>query len=141
MLAYIIRRVLLMVPTILGIMALSFVVVQFAPGGPIERVIAQLQGTDVGATDRFAGGGSDFSAQDQDFAGSDDGTSESGKASVSAPEPLLDRVAACKSKAIHKHHEFSRGRGISIQGSPFIPSASVSPLGVLTPVACACTLT
>ena len=63
MLAYIIRRVLLMVPTILGIMALSFVVVQFAPGGPIERVIAQLQGTDVGATDRFAGGGSDFSTE------------------------------------------------------------------------------
>ncbi len=75
MLAYIIRRILLMVPTIIGIMALSFVVVQFAPGGPIERVIAQLQGTDVGATDRFAGGGSDFSTQEQDFGGQDEGSS------------------------------------------------------------------
>lgn len=69
MLAYIIRRILLMVPTILGIMALSFAVVQFAPGGPIERVIAQLQGTDVSATERFTGGGSDFGSQDQDLGG------------------------------------------------------------------------
>jgi microcin C transport system permease protein len=67
MLAYIIRRILLMIPTIFGIMALSFAVVQFAPGGPIERVIAQLQGTDVSATERFAGGSGDFSSQDQDF--------------------------------------------------------------------------
>jgi microcin C transport system permease protein len=71
MLAYIVRRVLLMVPTILGIMALSFAVVQFAPGGPIERVIAQLQGTDVSATERFAGGSGDFSGQEQDFSGED----------------------------------------------------------------------
>ena len=51
--AYILRRLLLMVPTIFGIMAISFAIVQFAPGGPVERVIAQLQGHDVGATSRF----------------------------------------------------------------------------------------
>ena len=56
--AYIARRVLLMIPTILGIMAVSFVIVQFAPGGPVERIIAQLQGYDTGATSRFSGGGS-----------------------------------------------------------------------------------
>src|ERR671938_156281 len=56
--AYIARRILLMVPTILGIMLVSFVIVQFAPGGPVERILAQLQGTDVGATSRIAGGGS-----------------------------------------------------------------------------------
>ncbi|HWT29600.1 MAG TPA: microcin ABC transporter permease, partial [Propylenella sp.] len=50
MASYILRRILLMIPTILGIMAISFVVVQFAPGGPVERVIAQIQGTDVSAT-------------------------------------------------------------------------------------------
>ncbi len=55
MAAYILRRLLLMVPTILGIMAISFAIVQFAPGGPVERVIAQLQGHDVGATSRFTG--------------------------------------------------------------------------------------
>ena len=44
MTAYIVRRVLFMIPTIIGIMLVSFVVVQFAPGGPVERVIAQLSG-------------------------------------------------------------------------------------------------
>jgi microcin C transport system permease protein len=44
MAAYILRRLLLMIPTILGIMAISFLVIQFAPGGPVERVIAQIQG-------------------------------------------------------------------------------------------------
>jgi len=48
-----------MIPTILGIMLVSFVIVQFAPGGPVERIIAQLQGFDVGATGRFSGGGGD----------------------------------------------------------------------------------
>ena len=46
MAAYIIRRLLLMVPTLLGILLVSFLVVQFAPGGPVERVIAQLSGSD-----------------------------------------------------------------------------------------------
>ena len=44
MAAYILRRLLLMIPTIFGIMLISFVIVQFAPGGPVERIIAQLQG-------------------------------------------------------------------------------------------------
>jgi microcin C transport system permease protein len=58
MAAYIIRRILFMIPTIFGIMLVSFVVVQFAPGGPVERVIAQLHGTDTGATSRIAGSSS-----------------------------------------------------------------------------------
>jgi microcin C transport system permease protein len=61
MAAYILRRILLMIPTVVGIMAISFLVVQFAPGGPVERVIAQLQGTDVSATSRITGGSGDFS--------------------------------------------------------------------------------
>src|SRR5215217_8138241 len=60
MLAYIARRVLLMIPTLLGIMLISFAIVQFAPGGPVERILAQLQGTDAGATSRIAGGSGDF---------------------------------------------------------------------------------
>tara|TARA_R110002110_G_scaffold92057_7_gene239626 strand:+ start:5405 stop:6514 length:1110 start_codon:yes stop_codon:yes gene_type:complete len=64
--AYILRRILLMIPTIFGIMAVSFVLVQFAPGGPIERIVAQLQGTDVSATARIGGAGSgDFGQQSQ----------------------------------------------------------------------------
>jgi microcin C transport system permease protein len=55
MTAYIIRRLLLMIPTLFGIMLVSFVVVQFAPGGPVERIIAQLTGSDTGATSRISG--------------------------------------------------------------------------------------
>ncbi len=57
MLFYVARRILLMIPTLFGILALSFVIVQFAPGGPVERVLAQMQGQDSGATSRFGGGG------------------------------------------------------------------------------------
>jgi microcin C transport system permease protein len=53
--AYIIRRLLLMIPTLLGILFVSFVIVQFAPGGPVERVIAQLTGADTGAASRISG--------------------------------------------------------------------------------------
>jgi microcin C transport system permease protein len=55
--AYILRRVLLMIPTLLGIMAISFAVIQFAPGGPVEQVIAKLSGQGGDASDRIGGGG------------------------------------------------------------------------------------
>src|SRR6185312_13020883 len=42
--AYLIRRVLLVIPTLFGIIAINFVVVQFAPGGPVEQMIAELRG-------------------------------------------------------------------------------------------------
>ncbi|TFF19779.1 microcin C ABC transporter permease YejB [Jiella endophytica] len=71
--AYILRRLLLMIPTILGIMAISFIVVQFAPGGPIEQVVASLRGEAGGAADRVSGVSSDFgsssSAQDSGYRG------------------------------------------------------------------------
>lgn len=56
MLAYIIRRLLLIVPTLLGIMIVNFIVVQAAPGGPVQQLIAQIQGTAVEATARFGAG-------------------------------------------------------------------------------------
>src|SRR5215211_1126692 len=70
--AYIARRVLLMLPTLLGILFVSFVVVQFAPGGPVERVIAQISGADTGASSRISGSsGGDFGARGQVGASSD----------------------------------------------------------------------
>src|SRR3979411_1501191 len=66
MTAYLIRRVLFMIPTLFGIMLVSFVVVQFAPGGPVERIIAQLSGSDTGATSRVSGSpGGDLGSRGQ----------------------------------------------------------------------------
>src|SRR5947207_1137793 len=59
MATYLLKRVLLIVPTLFGIMLISFAIVQFAPGGPVERVIAQITGTDVSATVRIGGGQGD----------------------------------------------------------------------------------
>jgi len=62
--AYIIRRLLFMIPTLVGIMLVAFVVVQFAPGGPVEQVIAKLTGADTGATSRISGSaGGDFGSR------------------------------------------------------------------------------
>ena len=49
--AYILRRLALMIPTIIGIMGISFLVIQFAPGGPVEQVVAQLTGQGDSASD------------------------------------------------------------------------------------------
>ena len=59
MAAYLIKRLLLIIPTLLGIMAINFVIIQFAPGGPVEQVIAQLTGTATGASSQVSGGGGD----------------------------------------------------------------------------------
>ena len=48
MAAYIVKRLLLMFPTLLGVLLLTFVVIQFVPGGPVEQMVAQLQGRDGG---------------------------------------------------------------------------------------------
>src|ERR1700704_2826787 len=71
MTGYIARRILLMFPTLLGILFVSFIVVQFAPGGPVERVLAQLSGADTGGTSRVSGGGGDFGPRGQVGASAD----------------------------------------------------------------------
>lgn len=55
MISYIIRRLLLIVPTLLGIMTVNFFVIQAAPGGPVEQMIAKLEGTETSATQRVSG--------------------------------------------------------------------------------------
>jgi microcin C transport system permease protein len=59
MLAYIVRRLLLIIPTLFGIMVVNFVIVQAAPGGPVELMIARIKGTAVEATSRLGGTGSE----------------------------------------------------------------------------------
>ena len=55
MLSYIVRRLALIPLTLFGIITLNFAIVQFAPGGPVEQVLAQLQGLGVSATARISG--------------------------------------------------------------------------------------
>ena len=54
-----------MIPTLFGILLLNFLIVQMAPGGPVEQVIARIQGMDTSATSRFSGGGTDTGIQSQ----------------------------------------------------------------------------
>ncbi len=56
MIAYAIRRVMLIIPTLFAIMVVNFVIVQAAPGGPVEQMIARLKGENVSATERVSGG-------------------------------------------------------------------------------------
>jgi microcin C transport system permease protein len=55
MFAYIIRRLILIVPTLFGIMVVNFLVIQAAPGGPVEQMIARVKGTVSDATARVSG--------------------------------------------------------------------------------------
>lgn len=55
MYAYIVRRIVFMIPTLFGIMIVNFFIIQAAPGGPVHQLIAQLEGTAVDITSRFTG--------------------------------------------------------------------------------------
>ncbi len=72
MTAYILRRLLLIIPTLLGILTINFIIVQAAPGGPVEQAIAQLEGLDVGATARISGSQTDLSSQSTGSTGGND---------------------------------------------------------------------
>ncbi|MES9883993.1 MAG: microcin C ABC transporter permease YejB [Sedimenticola sp.] len=57
--AYILRRLLLIIPTLLAIMVINFIVIQVAPGGPVEQAIAELTGEGSAITDRITRSGGD----------------------------------------------------------------------------------
>lgn len=58
---YIAKRLLLIIPTLLGILLLNFIIVQAAPGGPVEQLIAEITHTGVDSTARFSGSAGDLS--------------------------------------------------------------------------------
>jgi microcin C transport system permease protein len=68
MIAYALRRILLMIPTLFAIMVVNFVIVQAAPGGPVEQMIAKIKGTEVAATARVTGGGSEIRSSGENSA-------------------------------------------------------------------------
>ena len=53
---YLLRRMLLIIPTLFGIMLINFAIIQIVPGGPVEQMIAEMTGTAVESTARFSGG-------------------------------------------------------------------------------------
>ncbi len=95
MLAYLVRRLLLVIPTLFGIMVVNFVIIQAAPGGPVDQMIARIKGTAVDATARIGGTG-----------GGETSSSQPGERSVpgSSGEASKYRGARhCKKNAIDKN--------------------------------------
>ncbi len=69
--AYILRRLLLIIPTLIGMMVINFTLIQFVPGGPIQQVLAQMEGQG-NAFSTIAGGsdaGTDNGGQNAEYAG------------------------------------------------------------------------
>ena len=60
MASYILKRLLLMIPTLFGVLLLTFAVIQFVPGGPVEQMVAQLQGRDSGGERAAASSGAGY---------------------------------------------------------------------------------
>src|SRR6267143_801288 len=63
MIVYAIRRVLLIIPTLFEIMVVNFVIVQAAPGGPVQQMISRLKGSTISATERVSGEAGEFKTQ------------------------------------------------------------------------------
>ena len=88
--AYILRRLLFMIPTLLGIMVINFFVIQAAPGGPVEQAISQLQGRgDV--TSRFTGSGETAAPAPQASSGGEQSNNMS-RGGRGLPPELIERI-------------------------------------------------
>jgi len=87
MAAYILRRLLLIIPTLLGIMTINFFIVQAAPGGPVEQVIAELTGTGA-AIERITRSGGDFAGGQGGAQKTDQGSSGAGESSYRGAQGL-----------------------------------------------------
>jgi microcin C transport system permease protein len=93
--AYLLRRLFLIIPTLIGIMIINFAVVQFVPGGPVEQMIAQLTGSAVDATARVGGeAGSEVgaSAEKRPQAGGDGGLSSRYRGAQGLPPELIEDI-------------------------------------------------
>lgn len=94
MYAYILRRLFLIIPTLLGIMVINFAVVQVLPGGPVEQMIAQLTGDAVDATARVGGeaGSETAPSTSQPQAGKDAGLSSRYRGAQGLPPDLIKSI-------------------------------------------------
>lgn len=67
MISYLFRRLLLVIPTLFGIMVINFIIIQAAPGGPVEQMLAKIRGANIDATARFTGSGGEISHTIESF--------------------------------------------------------------------------
>jgi microcin C transport system permease protein len=88
MAAYLLRRLMLVVPTLLGIMVINFFIIQAAPGGPVEQVLSQIRGTAGDATSRMSGGGSELGRA----AGGTESGSSAYRGAQGLPRELIERI-------------------------------------------------
>jgi len=89
MIAYILKRLLLMIPTLFGVVLVTFVVTQFVPGGPVEQLVQQMQGRGQGGGEVSSGGSNFYRAR----AGLDKERIESYKALYGFDKPAYVRFA------------------------------------------------
>ncbi|PIE42977.1 MAG: microcin ABC transporter permease [Gammaproteobacteria bacterium] len=82
---YLLRRLLLIVPTLFGIMLINFIIIQAAPGGPVEQTLAQLEGIGSGVADRLGGSGAELSSASS-------GESSGYRGSQGLDEALVERI-------------------------------------------------
>ncbi len=92
MFAYVVRRLLLLIPTLFGIMVINFLVVQAAPGGPVEQMIARLKGHGVEATARVSGAGDQEAGRGAPAPSSGDAASSKYRGSRGLPPELIAEI-------------------------------------------------
>ncbi len=92
MFAYIVRRLLLMIPTLFGIMLVNFVIIQAAPGGPVEQMIAQIKGEGGGALERITGAGGELAGGEQAQAPTAGGPASKYRGARGIPPELIEEL-------------------------------------------------
>ncbi len=92
MFAYIIRRLLLVIPTLFGIMVLNFAIVQAAPGGPVEQMLAEFRGNAVSATARITGDSADNVNVAGSSTGADGGSERQSRATRGLDPELVQDI-------------------------------------------------
>jgi len=130
MTAYIIRRLLLIVPTLIGAMLINFVIVQFAPGGPVQQVISQVTGTGVAATQRVTQAGDEIQQSAAGGGGASGAQSEYRGAQGLDPEFIKDLEAQFGfDKPAHERFLLMIGNYATFDfGESFFRSRSVTEL-------------
>ncbi|MDX1949873.1 MAG: microcin C ABC transporter permease YejB [Rickettsiales bacterium] len=92
MLKYILKRLLLIVPTLLGVLLINFIVIQAAPGGPVEQAIARIKGYDQAFTERFTSANKDFATSPNKL--TQGGVSSAGEIKYSGSRGLHPEIVA-----------------------------------------------